>query len=321
MILVYVSVLISMLLTLIIGIPYLEFLKKRLYGQFIREEAPASHSLKAGTPTMGGLMIVVPALMGSILALVMDQRTSVETFIVLLAFVLFTLVGYQDDISKILKKQNKGLSARGKLFVQFLIALIPALYIVLAGKTDVSFFGLFSLNLGFLYPVFAIILITGSSNAVNLTDGLDGLAAMTSAVAFSAMSVILALNGNVGLAIISAAIAGSCGGFLYFNKYPAKVFMGDTGSIALGGVLGTIAVIGKIELWLLLIGIVFIIETLSVILQVISFKTTGNRIFKMSPIHHHFELSGWHETRVVKLFASVGFVFALAACLMKLFLL
>jgi phospho-N-acetylmuramoyl-pentapeptide-transferase len=315
--LVYVSALLSMLLTLLAGVPYLDYLTKNLYGQFIREDGPASHIKKAGTPTMGGLMIVIPAIFGAVLALVMDQKTSIESLIVLLTFGLFTFIGFRDDIAKIMQKQNKGLSARGKLLLQILIAAIPALYVTYTGERSVSMFGLANIDLGVFYPFFAVFIIVGFSNAVNLTDGLDGLASGTVAFALIAITAIFMLMGRHDLAIISAAIAGSCLGFLYYNKNPARIFMGDTGSLALGGVLGTLAVIGKFELWLLIIGGIFVIETLSVILQVISFKTTGKRIFKMSPIHHHFELLGWSEIKVVYTFWFAGILFALIGGFLK----
>jgi len=184
------------------------------------------------------------------------------------------------------------------------ISLLPVLYVTLMGETAVSI-GKWSIDLGYFYPIFGIFLITGVSNAVNLTDGLDGLAASNIIFAMIASTLIFMIMGKVDMAIISAAIAGAVGGFLFFNKYPARDFMGDTGSLALGGVLGTIAVMGKFELWLLLIGFVFFCETLSVILQVSFFKLTGKRIFRMSPIHHHFELSGWKETKIVKFFTLI----------------
>jgi len=312
-VLVYVAALVSLLLTLITGVPYLEFLKKRLYGQVIREEGPSSHAKKAGTPTMGGLIIVIPSLFAASLALILDQKTGPDTFVVLITYSLFMLAGFQDDISKILRKQNKGLSARKKLGIQIFISLIPALYVTFLGLRTISIFNIAHINLGYFYPIFAIFVIVGASNAVNLTYGLDGLAAGTSAFALIAATVICALLGRYDLAIISAAIAGSCLGFLYYNKHPAKIFMGDTGSLALGGVLGTLAVVGKFELSLLIIGLIFVIETLSVILQVISFKTTGKRIFKMSPIHHHFELSGWKESKIITRFWIAALIFALFA--------
>lgn len=300
--LIYVAALISLLLTLILGIPYLNYLKKNLYGQYIREEAPENHNQKAGTPTMGGIMIVIPSIIGAVLALIMNQKATVPAFIILLVYGLFMLLGLQDDFSKITKKQNKGLSAKAKLLLQFLIALIPAMFITLEGEKTISLFGYMSINFGILYPLLAVFIITGSSNAVNLTDGLDGLAGGTSAIVFSSLAALCFLTGKIDIAIVAAAIAGSCLGFLYYNKYPAKVFMGDTGSLALGGALGAIAVIGKMELWIALTGLLFVIEALSVIIQVTSFKLTGKRVFKMSPIHHHFELCGWSEKKIVYVF-------------------
>lgn len=320
MVLIYVSALISLMLTLIAGIPYIAFLKKHLYGQFIREEAPSSHAKKAGTPTTGGIIIVIPAIIASVLALLMAQRTSIDTLIVLVTIGLLMMVGFKDDTDKIARKQNKGLSARNKLLLQILIAAIPALYMTFTGYKSISLFGLANINLGILYPLFAILIIIGSSNAVNLTDGLDGLASGSMVFAMAAVTIMCVLIGEYDLAIISAAIAGSCAGFLYYNKFPARIFMGDTGSLALGGALGTLAVVGKFELWLLIIGGLFVIETLSVILQVISFKTTGKRIFKMSPIHHHFELSGWSETKVVYSFWAIGLILASLGVLLKFYL-
>ena len=176
--------------------------------------------------------------------------------------------------------------------------------------------GNYSIDLHYLYPVFVIIFMTGVSNAVNLTDGLDGLAASNSAIAFLACTLICIITGQTDLAIIAAATVGSTFAFLYFNKYPAKVFMGDTGSLALGGLLGAIAVTGKFELWLALIAIIFAIETLSVIIQVTSFKLTGKRVFKMSPIHHHFELCGWSENKIVIVFSLVTLIFCTVAVIL-----
>lgn len=316
--LIYVSGLVSLLLTLIASIPFIDYLKKHMYGQYIREEAPERHNKKAGTPTMGGIIIVLPALIGAVISLIMNQSTTLPAFIVLLTFALFTFIGFKDDFSKINKKTNKGLSAWQKLLLQIVIAAIPAFYCAHTGAKIISFLN-FNFDLGVFYPIFAIFVIIGTSNAVNLTDGLDGLASGLSVLTLSAITLICALLGRPDLAIISAAVAGSSLGFLYFNKHPAQIFMGDTGSLALGGVIGTLAVIGKFELWLLLIGIVFIIETLSVMLQVASFKTTGKRIFKMSPIHHHFELLGWPEKKVVYTFWGIQFIFIIIACALKYF--
>ena len=192
------------------------------------------------------------------------------------------------------------------------------MFVTISGRTFLTF-GEYTLNLGYLYPVFGIFLITGVSNAVNLTDGLDGLAASNMVVSTLALAIINLIMGNIDIAIICASVMGACLGFLYFNRHPAKVFMGDTGSLAslaLGGVLGTIAFIVKFELWIIQIGIIFLIETFSVMLQVTSYKLTGKRIFKMSPIHHHFELCGWKEITIVKVFTLVNFIFCTGAVLL-----
>jgi len=318
-VLIYVAGLTAFLLTLLAGVPYLDFLKKKLYGQFIREEGPASHAKKSGTPTTGGIIIVIPAIIASIVTLVMNRLLNLDTIIVLIPFLLFMLIGFNDDYKKIANKQNKGLSAREKLLLQTLIALIPALYIAIHGNTAVSVFGLIKINLGYFYPLWAVFVIIGSSNAVNLTDGLDGLASGTMFIALLACAFICAKTGRNDLAIICMSAAGSSLAFLYYNYNPAKMFMGDTGSIALGGLLGTLAIIGRFESWLLIIGVIFIAETLSVIIQVISFKTTGKRVFKMSPIHHHFELCGWNEKRIVHTFWITGLVFAFISAVLFCF--
>lgn len=331
MILIIVSGLIAMLLTLILGVPYLDFLKKKMLQQYIRDDVSALHAKKAGTPTMGGIIIVGSAVISAILSLFMETAFSTILVLSLITIILYCYTGYQDDIKKIHKKQNEGLTAKGKLILQIIVALLPALYMLYAGyvesgnimtfteKTAINFFNIFELNLGLIYPFFAIFVIIGSSNAVNLTDGLDGLAAGCSFLAFTALAILCQINDYTGLAIISAAIAGACLGFLYFNFNPAKIFMGDTGSLALGGALGTIAILSKNEFWLLFIGIIFIIETLSVIIQVTSFKTTGKRVFKMSPIHHHFELCGWSEKKIVYTFWGITLLFCILAILIRLF--
>jgi len=277
------------------------------------------HVKKAGTPTMGGLLMVGAAVIASIVALLMETAFSTILVLSIVTIILYCYTGYQDDIKKIHKKQNEGLSARGKLILQIIVALLPALYMVYVDKTAINIFNLWEIDLGLLYPFFAIFVIIGSSNAVNLTDGLDGLASGCSFLAFSTLAALCQINDYTGLAIISAAIAGCCLGFLYFNKCPAKIFMGDTGSLALGGALGTLAILSKNEFWLLFVGIIFIIETLSVIIQVIYFKTTGKRVFKMSPIHHHFELCGWSEQRIVYTFWGITLLFCILALVIRLF--
>lgn len=319
MTLILVAGIIAMLLTLIAGVPYLDFLKKKMLQQYIRDDVAQMHAKKAGTPTMGGIIIVGAAVIASILSLFMATAFSTILVLSLVTITLYCYTGYQDDIKKIHKKQNEGLSAKGKLALQILVALLPALYMVYVDKTAINLFNVWEFNLWWFYPFFAIFVIIGASNAINLTDGLDGLATGSSFISFATLATLCQINGYTGLAIISAAIAGACLGFLYFNFNPAKIFMGDTGSLALGGALGTIAILSKNEFWLLFIGIIFIIETLSVIIQVTSFRTTGKRVFKMSPIHHHFELCGWSEKKIVYTFWGINLLFCLLALAIRLY--
>ncbi len=312
MILAIVAALIAFVLSLLFGVPYIEFLKKKMLGQYIREEAPESHAKKGGTPTTGGVFLVIAAVLAAVISLFMAEKTSTGAFLILITFIFYMFAGFQDDAQKFEHHANKGLSARGKLILQIAIACLPVMFVTISGRTFLTF-GHYAINLGYFYPVFGIFLVTGVSNAVNLTDGLDGLASSNMVISLAALAVINLIMGNIDLAIICTSIMGACLGFLYFNRYPAKVFMGDTGSLALGGVLGTIAVMGKFELWLIPIGIIYLIETLSVMIQVTSFKLTGKRVFKMSPIHHHFELCGWNEIKIVKVFSFVTFIFCSGA--------
>lgn len=317
MTIVYVSGLISLLLTLILGKPYIDFIKKFFSGQYILDLAPERHSEKAGTPTMGGTLIVDCSVIAMVLAFIMMEHISKVTMVAIITYALFALIGFIDDYQKNKQKENKGLSARAKILLQLTAAAFPAIYMCVEGATSVSLFGFAEFNLGILYPLFAIFIIVGASNAVNLTDGLDGLASGLSVFSFIAMGVIFAIQGQIELAIVAVTVAAACAGFLFYNHYPAKIFMGDTGSLALGGILGTLGVLGKLEFWLIPIALVFVLETLSVIAQVISFKTTGKRIFKMTPIHHHFELLGWSEVKVVRSFWVVGAIF----CALSVYLL
>ncbi len=318
-VLIIVSMLVAFVLTLLFGVVYIDFLKKKMYTQYILEDAPENHAKKAGTPTTGGVFIVLPIIAASLAALTMNQSLTPAALIVLMTFLFFMLAGLSDDLGKIIHKQNKaGLTPRNKLFLQMVISVLPALYMTISGQTSLNI-GQYSLDLNYVYPFFIIIYITGFSNAVNLTDGLDGLAASNTAIAMIACTIICVITGHTDLAIITAAAVGATVAFLYFNRYPAKVFMGDTGSLALGGLIASIAVTGKFELWILLIGIVFCLETLSVIIQVASFKLTGKRVFKMSPVHHHFELCNWSENKIVTVFSLVTLISgAIAVILFKI---
>jgi len=315
MIMTVVSFLLGLILCLLFGIPYIDFLKKKTIGQYIREEAPETHAKKAGTPTTGGVFIIIATLLSAVITLFMAEKFNDRAVILLITFLFYALAGFQDDFLKIQGKENKGLSARGKFLRQILIALLPIVYAIQtygSFGTQISF-GNIVVDLGWWYPLLAIIAITGASNAYNLTDGLDGLAAATGFPAFIACTIISLLSHDYYIAIIAASMAGALLGFLKYNKPKAQVFMGDTGSLAIGGLLGALAVMGKFEIYLVIIGGVFVIEALSVIIQVISFKLTGKRVFKMSPIHHHFELCGYSEVNIVKGFAIASTIFSAAA--------
>ncbi len=271
----------------------------------IREEGPKSHQKKSGTPTMGGIMIILGITLGTLAAAPWTPEVLLAVFIMLGHFVL----GFLDDYIKVVKKRNLGLKARQKLAGQILIAVVT-MYVatqVLGIDTDVWIPGLdANVSLGVLYYPLVLFVLVGTSNAVNLTDGLDGLAAGTVAIAASAFAVVSVLTGHGDLAYFCVAMAAACLAFLRFNAHPAKVFMGDTGSLALGGALAAVGILTHTELLLVVIGFVFVCEALSVIIQVISFQTTGKRVFRMSPIHHHFELGGWSEWKVVTVFWCVG---------------
>lgn len=305
----------SFILTVIlapIGIPMLRRLK---FGQSIREEGPQSHMKKAGTPTMGGIIFLLSIIITTVVCgLLLDVFTT-QTVVLLLVFIGFGIIGFLDDGIKVIFKRNLGLTSLQKLIGQIVIA-IAAFLLLRLGTFDTAItipFTEWQLDLGVLYVAFLIFWLVGFSNAVNLTDGLDGLVAGTASIAFAAFGVLALFNEQADIALFAFAVTGALLGFLIFNANPAKVFMGDTGSLALGGALAMISVLVKQELLLLLIGLVFVIETLSVILQVGSFKLRKKRIFKMSPIHHHFELSGWSEWKVVIVFWSTGLIVALIA--------
>ena len=310
MIMITVAFLLGMILCLLLGVPYISFLKKKMIGQYVKDVAPEAHQKKEGTPTTGGVFIIIAAIIASVIALLLAQRFSEEVFIILITFVFYAFAGFQDDYLKLKGKHNDGLSAKGKLLRQIAIALLPTAFVMMTNPEGTYFsIGNFAIDFKWFYPLFSVFVITGASNAYNLTDGLDGLASSTGMFAFAACSLILLLSGHPGAGIIAASVAGALFGFLKYNRPKAEVFMGDTGSLAIGGLLGTLAVVGKFEFLLIFIGGIFVIEALSVILQVTSYKTTGKRIFKMAPIHHHFELSGWSEKKIVITFALLSAIF------------
>ena len=296
---------------LVTGPFFIPELHKLKFGQSIREEGPKSHQKKSGTPTMGGIMIILGITLGTLAAAPWTPEVLLAVFIMLGHFVL----GFLDDYIKVVKKRNLGLKARQKLAGQILIAVVT-MYVatqVLGIDTDIWIPGLDeNVRLGALYYPLVLFVLVGTSNAVNLTDGLDGLAAGTVAIAASAFAVVSVLTGHGDLAYLCVAMAAACLAFLRFNAHPAKVFMGDTGSLALGGALAAVGILTHTEILLAVIGFVFVCEALSVIIQVISFQTTGKRVFRMSPIHHHFELGGWSEWKVVTVFWCVGLIASVA---------
>ena len=286
----------------IIGIPLLiPVLRQIKAGQSIREEGPQSHMVKSGTPTMGGLAIIGAVLITCFTAGKMNS----DMMVILAAFVGFGALGFIDDFVKVAMKRNLGLTAKQKLILQILIAVGLALYqskVSVYGTTVAIPFINKYVDFGIWYIPFIAFVVVAMVNSVNLTDGLDGLASGVTLIIALLFAIVGAQYGFTTTSIFCAALTGACLGFLLFNKHPAKVFMGDTGSLALGGGIAAAAIMMNIELILPIAGGVYVAEALSVILQVASFKTRGKRIFKMSPLHHHFELSGWKETKVVAVF-------------------
>lgn len=301
----------AFVLAIIMGPLFIPLLRRLKFGQQIREDGPKAHLKKQGTPTMGGTIILLAL---TIAVLQFSDKTT-PFFILLIATLGYGLVGFLDDYIKIAFKRSLGLTAKQKLIGQLLVSAIVCILLVTMNHSTELVLPYFDIrfNLGWLYFPIMVILMLGASNAVNFTDGLDGLLAGTSAIAFGAYTLIAMHNTQPDVAIFSAAMVGAVLGFLVFNAHPAKVFMGDTGSLGIGGGLVAVAILTKAELLFAVIGIIFLIEILSVVIQVISFKTTGKRVFKMSPIHHHFELVGWSEWRVVMTFWAVGLIAAVFA--------
>lgn len=303
---------VAFIIAIVISPFFIPFLQRLKFGQSIREEGPSWHQSKSGTPTMGGIVILLSVVLATIGIGIFFDVMNVETYLLLFVLLGYGLIGFLDDFIKVVMKRNLGLTSKQKLFGQLLIAII--FFFVLKQteyETTVAIPGTdISVDLGWMYVIFLIFMLVGASNAVNLTDGLDGLLSGTAAIAFGTYAVLAYNLEQYEVAIFSIAIVGAVLGFLVFNAHPAKVFMGDTGSLALGGAIAAIAILTKMELLLILIGGVFVLETLSVIIQVTSFKLTGKRVFKMSPLHHHFEMSGWSEWRVVITFWLVGLLFA-----------
>jgi phospho-N-acetylmuramoyl-pentapeptide-transferase len=310
---------VAFLVTVLLGSKFIDFLQSRKFGQFVREEGPQTHLIKAGTPTMGGI-VMLTGLFG---ALVVVARPNVATLTTLLLVAVVAGIGLYDDWQKVSKKRPEGLSARYKfLLLTLAVVLADVLAVRYVGVTQTVLVPYFdrSLVLGpgiigiALFSVFLLLVIAGTTNAVNLTDGLDGLAAGAGAIALLSYTAIAFLERQYDVAVICGAMVGAIVGFLWYNSHPADIFMGDTGSLAIGGVLAAAAVLTKTELLLPIVGGLFVVEAVSVMVQVFVYKLTGRRVFKMAPIHHHFEFLGWDENKVVvrfwiaqAAFSSVGF--------------
>ncbi|MDB2331514.1 phospho-N-acetylmuramoyl-pentapeptide-transferase [Alteromonas sp.] len=323
------STLTALLIAIVIGPKMIRYLQRMQIGQTVRDDGPQSHLSKSGTPTMGGLLILAAIVVSGLLWADLTNRYVLVTLTVVVAY---GIIGFVDDYRKVIRKDAKGLIARWKYFWQSVIALGVAFYLyssaTLSAETSllVPFFKEVFPQLGVFFVIITYFTIVGTSNAVNLTDGLDGLAIVPTILVAGAFAIFAYVTGNANFAaylniphipltselvIVCTAMVGAGLGFLWFNTYPAQVFMGDVGSLALGGTLGVLAVLVRQEIVLIIMGGVFVIETLSVILQVGSYKLRGQRIFRMAPIHHHYELKGWPEPRVIVRFWIISIILVL----------
>ena len=295
-------------LMLPILIKYLHELK---FGQAIRDEGPQSHMHKKGTPTMGGISFIIAIVISLIVASFLDSANIKYYILFIYTTISFSIIGYIDDMLIVVKKKNDGLAPRKKLMLQILFSIIFYILVTFIYK-DINYIHIpgfdYNLNISYLYIIFLVFWQTGFSNAVNLTDGLDGLATSVTIITTGTLALLAYKENNFPVLVFCLTIVGALFGFLLFNRNPAKIFMGDTGSLALGGILAAISVILHKEIAFLFIGLVYILETLSVIIQVAYFKKTGKRIFKMSPLHHHFELSGYGEVKTVYIFVIIAVV-------------
>lgn len=308
------------------------FLKEHQFKQFVREEGPQAHLSKTGTPSMGGLAIVTASVLSALIIAAVFGVFSVRILVVCITMILFGVIGFIDDYEKAIKKNNAGISPRQKIILQFGFSLLFAVfaYFTSGTLTDGMTAGNAAhssiwipiwdhyLDIGILYIPWVMFVMIAFSNSVNLTDGLDGLASSVTALVTFLMAVVAHNAGYGEYPLFYAAILGACLGFLVYNHHPAKIFMGDTGSMALGGGLAAAAVMMKLEIILAIAGLIYVMEALSVIIQVTYFKKTGGkRIFRMAPLHHHFELGGMHETKVVRLFATITLGFSVIAFLLS----
>ncbi|WP_142414838.1 phospho-N-acetylmuramoyl-pentapeptide-transferase [Hathewaya massiliensis] len=302
-------VILAFFISLIQGPILIPLLRRLKFGQNIRDEGPKSHQKKSGTPTMGGIIFILAT---AITLLIFERSYNYEAIVCLLAFIAFGFIGFLDDMLKIIHKHNEGLKPYQKMGLIILVAGLLGVYGAKYIGTDIYMpFINKTYELGGLYIPFMVVFFAATTNAVNLTDGLDGLATSVSLLIITFFGLVSFAFNHYALTSFCAIVAGSLLGFLRNNSYPAKIFMGDTGSLALGGVIAAVAMMLKLPILVVIVAGIPVAETLSVIIQVTSYKLTKKRVFKMAPLHHHFELSGWHETKVVVIFSIITVILCL----------
>lgn len=305
---------ISFLIVVVLMPFIIRYFREKQLGQVTREEGPTWHEEKSGTPTMGGVAFILSVILTTGITSLFNLTAGLNLWLLLGVLVLYGLIGFIDDFIILIKKQNEGLTSRQKFLAQVVTGILFYIVILSNGfdnQLNVGFIE--NLNLGYLYGIFAVFWLVGFSNATNLTDGIDGLMATTGSIAYAAYAYIAYTQEQWGVLAFAVSVLGGLLGFFVFNKKPAKIFMGDVGSLALGAGLAAMSILLNVEWTILFIGIIFVIETASVMLQVTSFKLTGKRIFKMSPIHHHFEMVGWSEWKIVGVFGAITLIGSLLA--------
>lgn len=311
-----ISIVMGIIFSVIFGKIYIPLLKRLHAGQSIREDGPKSHLIKSGTPTIGGVIFLTSVILTTLIA----GNFKLSVGMIIFSTLAFGVVGFIDDYIKVVKKRNLGLRAYQKLLLQIIVTVILLIYQYNSSEFNTDQYIPFLkdyVSFGWLYIPFIIFVVVGTVNSVNLTDGLDGLSSSVTVITLAFFAIAAGKMNRAEISLFCVALMGALIGFLFYNKYPAKVFMGDTGSLALGGAISAIAVLLNIPLILPIAGGIYFIETLSVIIQVISFKTTGKRVFLMSPLHHHFEHKGWHEKKVVFVFCAVQLIL----CIISYFIL
>lgn len=300
-------------LMVVLMMPFIiRYFREKQMGQITLDVGPSWHESKSGTPTMGGVAFILSTVITAGLMVILNNGSSLTLLLLASVLVFYGLIGFIDDFIKLFMKRNLGLTSLQKFLAQVVIGVVFYLILVLNGFDNQLNIGFIqNVSLGYFYGIFAVIWMVGFSNATNLTDGIDGLMATTGTIAYGAYAYIAYTQEQWGILVFALSVIGGLLGFLIYNKKPAKIFMGDVGSLALGAGLAAMSILLKVEWTLLLIGLIFVIETASVMIQVAYFKKTGKRIFKMSPIHHHFEMDGWSEWKIVGVFGAVGLLMSI----------